>query len=176
MYRTKNDGYHILYKSKRCDKNQKLAKLKGHNQAIIETRGAYGYVFLYPDNNVGKKTYFDIDFISDQDREILFSFSKMYNHIEEKEIKQEKPKVKKYDSAGLKPWDDYNQKTDILTLISDDFEVKHRMETAKKYVVKRFGLDSVHSGYIFKDSGCMYLFSTGTIYPAETLLTPCDLS
>lgn len=172
VYRTKNDGYHILYKTKRCDKNQKLAKLKGHKEAVIETRGAFGYVFLYPDNNVGKKTYFDIDFISDEDREILFSFSTMYNYVEEKEIKQEKPKVKKFDNTGLKPWEDYNQKTDILTLISDDFEIKHRMETAKKYVVKRFGSESVHSGYIFKDSGCMYLFSTGTIYPAETLLTP----
>ena len=172
VYKTKNDGYHILYKSKRCDKNQKLAKLKGHKEAVIETRGAFGYVFLYPDNNVGKKTYFDIDFISDQDREILFSFSTMYNHVEEKEIKQEKPKVKQFEKSEITPWQDYNEKTDILSLISEDFEIKHRMETAKKYVVKRYGSDSVHSGYIFKDSGCMYLFSTGTIYPAETLLTP----
>jgi len=172
VYKTKNDGYHIIYKSKRCDKNQKLAKLKGHKEAVIETRGAFGYVFLYPENNVGKKTYFDIDFISDQDREILFSFASMYDYKEEKEIKQEKPKVKQFDKSGVTPWQDYNEKTDILSLISEDFEIKHRMETAKKFVVKRYGSDSVHSGYIFKDSGCMYLFSTGTIYPAETLLTP----
>ena len=51
VYKTKNDGYHILYKSKRCDKNQKLAKLKGHKEAVVETRGRWGYVFLYPENN-----------------------------------------------------------------------------------------------------------------------------
>lgn len=172
VYKTKNDGYHILYKSKRCDKNQKLAKLKGHKEAVIETRGAYGYVFLYPENNVGKKTYFDIDFVSDDDREIVFSFAKMYDYIEQKDYKQDKPKLKQYETGSLTPWQDYNEKTDILTLISDDFEIKHRMETAKKYVIKRIGAQSVHSGYIFKDTGCMYLFSTGTIYPSETLLTP----
>ena len=172
IVKTKNDGYHILYKTKRVGGNSKLAKLKGHNQAIIETRGIGGMVIIY-DNFLSKnKNYSDIDYISDQDREILFSFSTMYNYVEEKEIKQEKPKVKKFDNSGLKPWDDYNEKTDIFSLISDDFEIKHRMETAKKYVVKRYGSDSVHSGYIFKDSGCMYLFSTGTIYPAQTLLTP----
>ena len=50
IYKTMNDGYHILYKSKRCDKNTKIAKLKGHTEAIIETRGKYGYVFIYENN------------------------------------------------------------------------------------------------------------------------------
>jgi hypothetical protein len=39
-------------------------------------------------------------------------------------------------------------------------------------VVKRNGGTSEHSGYIFNDSGNLYLFSTGTIYPAETILSP----
>jgi hypothetical protein len=67
IYKTMNDGYHILYKSKRCDKNTKIAKLKGHTEAIIETRGKYGYVFIYENNKVSKKEYLDIDYISDND-------------------------------------------------------------------------------------------------------------
>lgn len=172
IYRTKNDGYHILYKSKRVQGNLKLAKLKGHKEAIVETRGSGGYVFLYPDNKVSKKSYFDIDYISDEDREILFSFSRMYDFVEETTIPQVKIHNKDFEKGGQTPWEDYNNKTDIFKLIADDFEVKHNMSTAKKYVVKRYGADSAHSGYIFKDSMCMYLFSTGTIYPHETLLTP----
>src|SRR5690606_37324340 len=39
IYKTQNEGYHILYKTKRVKGNQKLASLKGHTEAIIETRG-----------------------------------------------------------------------------------------------------------------------------------------
>src|SRR5690554_320170 len=35
--KTENEGYHILYKTKRVEGNQKLAKLKNHKEAIIET-------------------------------------------------------------------------------------------------------------------------------------------
>jgi hypothetical protein len=86
IYKTRNAGFHILYKSKRVEGNQKLAKLKGHKEAVIETRGIAGYVFAYPDNQVSKKSYFDIDFISDNDRDIIMHVSKMYNHVEETQI------------------------------------------------------------------------------------------
>ena len=50
IYKTKNAGYHILYKSKRVQGNLKLAALKGHKEAVIETRGIGGYIFTYPEN------------------------------------------------------------------------------------------------------------------------------
>ena len=37
--------------------NLKLAKLKGHKEAVIETRGRYGYVFAYPENKVSKRLF-----------------------------------------------------------------------------------------------------------------------
>lgn len=172
IYKTKNEGYHILYRTKRVEGNQKLAKLKGHKEAIIETRGLGGYVVCYFENKLSKKSYLDIDYISDDDREILFSFARMYDFVPEVEYQKPEKQKTNYDKSGLTPWDDYNQKTDIFSLIGDTFEVKHRLESAKKFVIKRFGAESVHSGYIFKDSMCMYLFSTGTIYPAEKLLSP----
>jgi hypothetical protein len=172
IYKTKNEGYHILYRTKRVEGNQKLAKLKGHKEAVIETRGLGGYVVCYFENKLSKKSYLEIDYISDDDREILFSFARMYDFIPEVEYKKPEKQRTNYDKSGLTPWDDYNQKTDIFSLINDTFEVKHRLESAKKFVIKRFGAESVHSGYIFKDSMCMYLFSTGTIYPAEKLLSP----
>ena len=50
IYKTKSGGYHILYKSKRAVGNKKVAVLKGHTQAVIETRGVGGYLFAYPKN------------------------------------------------------------------------------------------------------------------------------
>lgn len=169
IYKTKNAGFHIIYKTKRVEGNLKLAKLKGHKEAVIETRGIGGYIFTYPENKVSKKSYFDVDFISDQDRDVIMSFSRMYNHIEELPAEPVKNK-KEYSEGEITPWQDYNEKTNIFEIVSDEFTIVR--DQAKRYIIKRHGATSPHSGYIFKDSGCMYLFSTGTIYDHEKLITP----
>jgi hypothetical protein len=173
IYKTKNSGYHIIYKTKRVEGNLKLAKLKGHKEAIIETRGIGGYIFAYPDKKVSKKSYFEVDYISDDDREILMSFAKMYNYIEEIPIDipaKEKKQNSEFEAGEISPWKDYNDKVKIWDIISDEFTITSNSK--KHIVIKRHGATSPHSGYIFKDSGCMYLFSTGTIYPHEKLITP----
>lgn len=170
IYKTKNAGYHIIYKTKRVQGNLKLAKLKGHKEAIIETRGRFGYIFAYPENKVSKKSYFEVEYISDEDREILMSFSKMYNYVEEIAINIPKKEKIDFEIGEISPWQDYNEKTNIWDVISDEFSI---VSNNKKHIaIKRHGASSVHSGYIFKDTGFMYLFSTGTIYPHEKLITP----
>jgi len=169
IYKTKNAGYHILYKSKRVEGNIKLARLKGHSEAVLETRGVGGYIFTYPENKVSKKNYHQIDYISDDDREIIMTFSKMYNYIDEKPIEIKRDK-KIYIESDLTTWDDFNQRNDIFSIIGDEFTIVGNL--SKKYVIKRHGATSPHSGYVFKDTGFMYLFSTGSQYKHETLYTP----
>ena len=168
VYKTKNAGYHILYKSKRVVGNTKIAKIKGHTEAVIETRGLGGYVFIYEGKNITKKTYKDIEFISDEDRDIVWSCSKIYNYVDE--VKIDKPKIKSVKTDGLTSWDDFNNKESILDLISDEFKVVRNLKD--KYVIKRDGATSPHSGYVYKDTGCMYLFSTGSSYDNEKLYSP----
>ena len=170
VYKTKSGGFHILYKSKRVQGNTKIASLKGHKEAIIETRGIGGYVFVYPDKKFAQKSYFEIDFITDNDREILWQISKSYNHIEEQpELPKKEKKV--YEAGDITPWEDFNEKNDIWDVICDEFTIPTRGIKTKHILVKRHNSDSPHSGYIFKDSNCLYLFSTGTIYPAEKLIS-----
>jgi len=57
-----------------------------------------------------------------------------------------------------------------MTLISDQFKIVRQLND--KYIIKRDGAESPHSGYIFKDTGCMYLFSTGTSFSAEKTYSP----
>jgi hypothetical protein len=168
VYKTKNNGYHILYKSKRLDGNKKIAVLKGHKEAVIESRGNGGYVFIY-ENNVFKNTYKDIEFITDEDREILWTISKSYNYKDEK-IEIPKKVINQYDNDKLKSWQDYNNKTSILDIINDDFDVVRNLKD--RYIIKRKGSDNVSSGSVFKNSGCMYIFTTGSIYPFEKLVDP----
>jgi hypothetical protein len=172
IYKTRNAGYHILYKSKRVQGNIKIASLKGHKEAVIETRGIGGCIFAYPDNKVSKKGYFDIDFISDDDREILISFSKMYNYEEPiKEIQQEIKKIKKdYVEGEILPWDDFNQKNNIWDIVSSEFTIVGNHKD--KIIIKRHGSTSPHSGYIYPSDNIMFLFTTGTIYDNEKPINP----
>lgn len=172
IYKTLNAGYHLLYKTKRVQGNLKLAKLKNHNEAVIETRGNGGYIFVYPDNQYSKLSYFNIDFISDDDREIIMHCAKTYNYNAPEEIAVETKVKKEYNGTNKAPWTDYNEKTDIWDLLHHEFSIPPRGNKNKHILIKRHGSDSAHSGYIFKDSGCVYLFSTATQYPHEKLLTP----
>ena len=164
--KTIKNGYHILYKCKTIQGNKKLAKLKDYKEAIIETRGRFGYVVLYPENN-----YYNIKEISEHDREILFAISKSYNYLEPNENPAIK-ELKNYSSTGLKPWEDYNQKTSIFNIIGSEFTIVK--ESSTKTTVKRIGAESKSSGYVYSDTGCLYLFSTGTQYPSQKLITPFE--
>ena len=164
---TKNYGYHILYKNKNVVGNTKIAKLQD-NRALIETRGQGGYVYIY-DKFIQGNRYSDIKEISDKDREILWSISKIYNHVKiEEDVKIQK--TQQYNEVKITVWDDYNQKTRVWDLVSSEFTIVKQL--SDRYVIKRNGATSPHSGYIFKNNGFMYLFSTGTQYPNEKLITP----
>lgn len=169
IYRTVNGGFHIIYKCDVIGGNQKIASLKGHKEAIIETRGVGGYVFIY-ENQISKKSYFEIQQISELDRTVLFDICKFYNYVEEtdKLIPEEKLETVKLDDISV--WDDYNSRTSIFDILGNDFDIVKNI--SDKYIIRRNGATSPHSGYVYKNSGCMYLFSTGTMFPNEKLISP----
>jgi DNA-binding XRE family transcriptional regulator len=167
IYKTVNNGYHIIYRCAKIEGNKKIAKLKGYKEAIIESRGLGGYIFVY-ENQISKKGYTEISEISEIDREVLFEISKSYNHVEP--TKDIKVSIKEHNESKITPWDDYNSKNSIFDVINDDFEIVRQLKD--KYIIRRHGAASAHSGYVYKDSGCMYLFTTGTIYQHEKLISP----
>lgn len=168
IYKTINKGYHILYRCKTITNNKKIAKIKNHPEALIESRGIGGYVFIY-DNQISELSYTDIQEIDNQDREILWSICQAYNY-NETELKPSDKEVKEYKEQDLSTWDDFNNKTSIFDIISNDFNIVRNIND--RYIIKRNGSNSIHSGYVYKNSGCMFLFSTGTIYPNEKLISP----
>lgn len=172
IVKTRSNGYHILYKTNTPVGNNKIAKLEGHNEAIIETRGIGGYVFIY-ERFYSDKTYSDIDFISDEDREILIQCSKIFNYVEPEDlslnIEPKKNTGYVHSEGDISPWDDYNDKNNVLDVIGADFTIVSNL--SNKYVIRRHGAKSPHSGYVYKDKDLLYLFSTGTIYPNEKALS-----
>lgn len=168
VYKTKNKGYHILYRCNKIQGNSKIAKLNDHKECVIESRGVGGYVVVY-ENRISKLDYIDIQLISEYDREILWNVCKTYNYVIE-EIKPEPKVAHEYSKQDVTPWQDYNEQTSIYDVIGPDFKIVRKL--AKHDIILRNGATSSQSGYVYRDSGCMYLFSTGTIYPNEQLISP----
>jgi len=167
IVKTKNAGFHILYRCYEVEGNTKIATLKGQSEAIIETRGIGGMVVLY-DNYLSSRRYHDMQFITPEERTIIWEISRTYHYTGD--MPTEEPKSGLFEVQGVSPWQEFNQQYSALDLIQDDFEITRRTNSA--YIIRRFGAKSPHSGYVYQDSGCMYLFSTGTRYPAEQLLSP----
>jgi len=169
IYKTMKQGYHIIYKTKVISGNTKIARLEGYKEAIIESRGTGGYCILY-ENKISDLSYHEVQEIDARDRDIIWSISKTYDYKgdmpTEAPTKQEFPQLE----TETSPWEDFNSKHTALDIISDEFTIVRN--TDKQYIIKRHGASSPHSGYIYKNSGCMYLFTTGTIYPNEKLLSP----
>lgn len=169
IVQTQSGGYHILYKSKLVEGSKKIARPKGHKEALIETRGKNGFVYIY--KVVKGLQYHQIDYVSDEDRKMLWQISETYNYEE-----VVAPKVKKQTTItqdGLTPWEDFAQRNSILDICSDDFDIVAHKK--KSTLIKRKGADSYFSGHIFDDSNKMYLFSSGTIYPYEQPLNSFDV-
>ena len=166
IYKTKNNGYHILYKTKRVEGNLKVAKLKGHKQQVLETRGTGGYVVVYTES-YNNTRYEDIDYISDEDRDILFTISRSYNYIEPAPVVNYELSNASYSvSGGLTPWEDFNNKTNTLDLLVNDFDIVGDLKD--RVVIKRKGAKSQTSGQVYKDSDLLYLYTTGTDFDAQT--------
>jgi hypothetical protein len=168
IYKTINSGYHIIYRCKEIGGNQKIAKLKGHKSQVLETRGVGGYIFVY-ENQISKLGYEDIQEVSLDDRNILFGISKFYDYKEaiDTAIKQESK------GESLSPWQDYNNRNSVFDAFGTDFSIVRQL--SDKTIIKRAGATSPHSGYVYNNSGLMYLFSTGTIYPHENALSPFSI-
>ncbi len=171
IVKTRNAGYHIIYKNANRGGNKKLAKGKDTNEALIETRGIGGYVWIYSEF-IQKNSYSEITYITDEEREILFQCSKLYNDVTDKveNIPTHKKNTNEIPSTNVPPWEDYNKRHTIWDIISNDFT--NVRKTNLGILIKRTGAKSPHSGIIFEKNGFMYLHSTGTIYPAEKLITP----
>jgi hypothetical protein len=122
IYKTINNGYHILYRCEKIQGNQKLAKTSKSPEAIIETRGIGGYVFIY-ENKIGKLDYTEIKEINSAERDLLISICRTFDNPDDKD---KEPKVKEYDSLQAneeKPWTAYNRQHSCIDLIDGDFEI-----------------------------------------------------
>lgn len=116
--KTKSGGYHIYYRCSSIAGNLKLST-KENREVLVETRGEGGYVIAppTPGYNYIQGEPGNIPTITPDERDILFSISKSFNEVEEIKPKVNSTPSTTYKSTGLSPFEDYNQRGDVVALL-----------------------------------------------------------
>ena len=122
LYETMSGGVHIIYKTKKKEGNQVLSKLKDE-RTLYETRGVGGYAFFYPDKNVFGRNYETLEYITDSERSLLFSFFKSFDEREDVIQKTERSYTTSLSHSSLDIINRFNRETSILDIVGDEFKV-----------------------------------------------------
>lgn len=113
IQKTKSGGYHFIYRTEAPDGNLKLAKRAGEKEAMIETRGKGGLLFVAP--TPGYELHGDLANIPFVDQEKRNELIRICRHFDEPDpVKYaEKVDTKAKALPGVTPWDAFDATTDI---------------------------------------------------------------
>lgn len=172
---TKSGGYHIYYKCNSISGNLKLATKK-NKEVLIETRGIGGYVVAPPTNGY---TYIqgepgNIPTITPEDREILFSISKSFNELEEIKPKTNTSSVI-YNSKGLSPFEDFNQRGDIVELLESKGWKVVNQRGQRINLLRPGSTDSKTSGNYHTGLKTLRVFSSSTGFNPDIAYNPSQV-
>jgi hypothetical protein len=159
---------------------EEKARARANNdnvRVLIETRGEGGYVIAPPTPGY---TYIqgepgDIATITPEDREVLFSIAKSFNELEEIKPKVNTPTSSSYSATGLSPFEDYNQRGDIVTLLESRGwrVVSHRGERIN--LLRPGATDSKTSGNYHTGLRVLRVFSSSTEFNPDKGYSPSQV-
>lgn len=170
---TKSGGFHLIYKCPNPETNKKLARRRGEKEAMIETRGKGGLLFVAPTPGyeIISGDLQNIPTASQDERDMLM---RICAHLDEPEPLEYATKVKSTAAiTGVTPWAAYDWSTDMLSL----------MESYGWRVVKRAG-DYIRlnrpgakhaggiDGSVIVDANLFYPFTSSTEFEPNKTYSP----
>lgn len=181
IIKTISGGYHLYYRCSEIEGNMKLArrqatddelKLKPDDKVrvLIETRGLKGYVVAPPSDGYTVHQDQPIPKITPAQREILLELARSFNELIDPPQfgKSQSYNRKEY---GLSPFDDYNNRGDIVGLLqAHDWKVVRW--NAGRVIFRRPGKDVGTSGDYWEEKKWFSVFTTSSIFEANKAYQP----
>ena len=122
---TINKGYHLYY---RCDQveSSRVLSANSKKEVLIETRGEGAYVIAPPSPGYRfvQGDFENIPLITPEERLKLLSIARSFDESPESEVK---PAASKINGERLSPFDDYNERADVIALLE-----KHSWRVVKQ--------------------------------------------
>jgi replicative DNA helicase len=146
-------------------------------RVLIETRGEGGYVIAPP---TPKYTYIqgepsNIPTITKEERDVLFSIAKSFNELEEVKPKVNTPSSTPYNSVGLSPFEDYNQRGDVVALLESKGWRIVNQQGQRINLLRSGSTDSKSSGNYHTGLKVLRVFSSSTEFNPEKGYSPSQV-
>ena len=153
----------------------KVAQKSAENdkvRVLLETRGLGGFIVCAPSE--GYDFVFgdlqSISFISESERDTLFTIARQFNQVVEEPIEVDRKKAPK--TAGLSSMDDYNQRGDVIGLL-EEYGWKVVGKKGSKTLLLRPGQTSAASSGNFDSSRNWFsVFTTSTEFQPNKAYLP----
>lgn len=180
IIQTRSGGYHFYYKCSKIEGNQKFAmraateiELKQNPHlsqvVLIESRGEGGYVIAPPTD--GYKLISEnkkINTINESERELLLEILRSFNEV----IEQTTYVPKERTGYSKKPWEDYNERVDVVALLGSHGWTKVNENSDRIYFKRPGNTDSKTSGDFHKEKGIFKVFTTSSQFEVGKGYTP----
>lgn len=177
---TRSGGFHALFRCETIGSNQKLAQREATEEeqkagdkimVLIETREEGGQVAIAPTDGYKliQGTFETIPTITPSERETLLLCARNFQEVFKERSNYE---IKKMTFEGKSPLDDYDERGDCVSLLA-----KHGwvivLEKGPKILLKRPGSsETAHSGNFDRDKNWFSVFSTSTVFEAQSPYKP----
>jgi hypothetical protein len=185
VQQTQSGGYHFLFRCKTIEGNKKLAKRaatqeelankpKEKTKAIIETRGEGGYIAAFPTK--GYKVIYgsltDIKEITEEQRQVLLDCARALNTYVEPVY--EKKEQKKVYEAHKSPFDDYNERGDVLELLEAEGWKVMLKKGSKNLLLRPYGTGKWSADYD-EDKRLFYVWTSSSDFENEKAYNPTQV-
>lgn len=181
VQKTMSGGYHFVYKCSVVEGNKKLAsrpatedeKLKKEKvKVLIETRGTGGYIAIHPTPGykIEKRNFLDIQEITPEEREILFSVAFEFNQVVREEYKPKQKPIKT--QSGMTPFEDYNYRGDAVGLLQTHGWIVVKQKGSKVFMRRPGDTSAKTSGNYDQETNWFSVFSTSTEFETEKAYLP----
>jgi putative DNA primase/helicase len=186
--KTVNKGFHVLFRvpAESIEGNKKLASRPATSEeltsgdkvkVLFETRGEGGYFVAAPTEGYGlaQGSFEDIPLITAKERDTIFTIARSFDQMPIPLSPEEKTGIKTYPVIGLLPFDDYNVRGDVPSLLEQE-GWRFVYKRGDRIYYKRPGTtDSFTSANFHTELRVFYVFSTSTEFEGNRGYNPVQV-